>query len=122
MGRGAGAAGARSRAKGTGRDCMRNRPVGKAKNRGGAGAPVFRGFRLWRAGRWARMAREDLPPMDIDLSFLLDLLRIPSVTDDVPQVNRSVAAMRGWLEARGVFCETEAMPDGREFLDRKSVV
>jgi succinyl-diaminopimelate desuccinylase len=54
--------------------------------------------------------------MDIDLSFLLDLLRIPSVTDDVPQVNRSVAAMRGWLEARGVFCETETMPDGREFL------
>ena len=54
--------------------------------------------------------------MDIDLPFLLDLLRIPSVTDDVPQVNRSVAAMRGWLEARGVFCETEAMPDGREFL------
>ena len=54
--------------------------------------------------------------MDIDLPFFLDLLRIPSVTDDVPQVNRAVAAMRGWLEARGVFCETEAMPDGREFL------
>ena len=54
--------------------------------------------------------------MDIDLPFLLDLLRIPSVTDDVPQVNRAVAAMRGWLEARGVFCETEAMPDGRELL------
>ena len=54
--------------------------------------------------------------MTIDLPFFLDLLRIPSVTDDVPQVNRAVAAMRGWLEARGVFCETEAMPDGREFL------
>lgn len=54
--------------------------------------------------------------MDIDLSFFQELLRIPSVTDDVPQVNRAVAAMRGWLEARGVFCETEAMPDGREFL------
>ena len=49
--------------------------------------------------------------MQIDTAFLLDLLRIPSVTDDVPQVNRAVAAMRGWLEARGVFCETEAMPD-----------
>ena len=36
--------------------------------------------------------------MDIDLPFLLDLLRIPSVTDDIPQVNRAVAAMRGWLE------------------------
>ena len=54
--------------------------------------------------------------MTIDLPFFLDLLRIPSVTDDVPQVNRAVAAMRGWLEARGVFCETETMPDGREFL------
>lgn len=54
--------------------------------------------------------------MTIDLPFFLDLLRIPSVTSDVPQVNRAVAAMRGWLEARGVFCETEAMPDGREFL------
>ena len=54
--------------------------------------------------------------MDIDLPFFLDLLRIPSVTDDIPQVNRAVAAMRGWLEARGVFCETETMPDGREFL------
>ena len=54
--------------------------------------------------------------MNIDLPFLLDLLRIPSVTDDIPQVNRAVAAMRGWLEARGVFCETESMPDGRELL------
>ena len=54
--------------------------------------------------------------MQIDTAFLLDLLRIPSVTDDVPQVNRAVAAMRGWLGARGVFCETETMPDGREFL------
>ena len=54
--------------------------------------------------------------MNIDLPFFLDLLRIPSVTDDIPQVNRAVGAMRAWLEARGVFCETEAMPDGREFL------
>ena len=54
--------------------------------------------------------------MDIDLPFFLDLLRIPSVTDDIPQVNRAVAAMRAWLEARGLHCATEAMPDGREFL------
>ena len=54
--------------------------------------------------------------MQIDTAFLLDLLRIPSVTDDIPQVNRAVAAMRAWLEARGLHCATEAMPDGREFL------
>ena len=54
--------------------------------------------------------------MDIDLPFFLELLRIPSVTGDVPQTNRAVAAMRAWLEARGVPCETEAMPDGRTFL------
>ncbi|MBQ3810833.1 MAG: M20/M25/M40 family metallo-hydrolase [Kiritimatiellae bacterium] len=54
--------------------------------------------------------------MKTDRSFFLDLLRIPSVTDDVPQVNRAVGAMRDWLCARGVFCETETMPDGREIL------
>ena len=54
--------------------------------------------------------------MDIDLPFFLALLRIPSVTDDIPQVNRAVAAMRAWLEARGLHCATESMPDGREFL------
>ena len=54
--------------------------------------------------------------MKTDRSFFLDLLRIPSVTDDVPQVNRAVGAMRDWLGARGVFCETETMPDGREIL------
>lgn len=54
--------------------------------------------------------------MDIDLPFFLDLLRIPSVTDDIPQVNRAVAAMRAWLGARGLHCATETMPDGREFL------
>ena len=54
--------------------------------------------------------------MKIDLDFFLDLLRIPSVTDDIPQVNRAVGAMRAWHVARGVFCEAETMPDGREFL------
>lgn len=51
-----------------------------------------------------------------DFSFFEELLRIPSVTDDVPQVNRAVAAARAWLQARGLHCQTEAMPDGREFL------
>ena len=54
--------------------------------------------------------------MNIDLDFFLELLRIPSVTDDVPQVNRAVGAMRAWLEARGLHCTTETMPDGRQFL------
>lgn len=54
--------------------------------------------------------------MNIDIPFFLDLLRIPSVTDDVPQVNRAVDAMRSWLEARGVRCECETMAEGRRFL------
>ncbi|MBQ9726977.1 MAG: M20/M25/M40 family metallo-hydrolase [Kiritimatiellae bacterium] len=54
--------------------------------------------------------------MDIDLPFFLELLKIPSVTGDVPQVNRAVAAVRAWLEARGVHCTAETMPDGRDFL------
>ena len=54
--------------------------------------------------------------MNVDVPFFESLLRIPSVTADVPQVNRAVAAMRSWLEARGLHCVAETMPDGREFL------
>ena len=39
-----------------------------------------------------------------DLEFLLDLIRIPSVTVDRAAVNRAIEAMRDWLSARGVFC------------------
>ncbi len=52
----------------------------------------------------------------IDLPFFDQLLRIPSVTEDIPQVNRAVDAMRAWLEARGIHCTEEAMEDGRRFL------
>ena len=51
-----------------------------------------------------------------DLEFLLDLIRIPSVTVDRAEVNRAIEAMRDWLSARGVFCAIEADETGREAL------
>lgn len=63
--------------------------------------------------------RKDTAPaddMETDFDFFIRLLRIPSATGDVAQVNRAVAAMRDWLEGRGVHCALETMPDGREFL------
>lgn len=48
--------------------------------------------------------------------LLEDLVRIPSVSADVRQVNRATAAMRGWLEARGVPCAIETDERGRQVL------
>ncbi len=55
----------------------------------------------------------ELLPEDFDL--LTRLVRIPSVTEDVPNVNRAVGEMRRFLEERGVLCVTETL-DGREIL------
>lgn len=51
-----------------------------------------------------------------DVRLLEDLIRIPSVSGDVPAVNRAVDFLRGRLEAEGIFCSVETMPDGREVL------
>lgn len=48
--------------------------------------------------------------------LLEELVRIPSVSADVAQVNRATAAMRGWLEARGVPCAVETDDRGRQVL------
>lgn len=45
--------------------------------------------------------------METDLELFDSLLRIPSVTCDHAQVNRAMESMRGYLEARGVFCTME---------------
>ena len=54
--------------------------------------------------------------MQLDLDFFRDLLRIPSVTADIPQVNRAVAAMGAWLAGAGLHVSVETMPDGRHVL------
>lgn len=48
--------------------------------------------------------------------LLCDLVRIPSVTDNIPEVNRCVEFLRGKLEAEGLFCSEEVFADGRKAL------
>ena len=52
----------------------------------------------------------------VDVDFLRELVAIPSVSDDIPQVNRAMRLMRGYLEKRKVCCVMETMPDGHEIL------
>jgi acetylornithine deacetylase/succinyl-diaminopimelate desuccinylase-like protein len=52
----------------------------------------------------------------VDVDFLREMVAIPSVSDDMPQVNRATRAMAGYLEKRGVFCTVEKMGNGREVL------
>ena len=51
-----------------------------------------------------------------DVDFLRELIAIPSVSADIPQVNRATRAMKAYLEKRGVFCTIETSPEGRETL------
>ena len=43
----------------------------------------------------------------IDRSLLHEFLSVPSVTRDLKELNRGVDLLKGWLEARGVFCTVE---------------
>ena len=52
----------------------------------------------------------------LDVEFLREMIAIPSVSADVPQVNRAVRTMKAYLEKRGVYCVVETAPDGREVL------
>lgn len=52
----------------------------------------------------------------VDLQFLQDLIRIPSVTSDVAEVNRAVAFTRRYAESRGLRCEVETCAGGRQAL------
>ena len=52
----------------------------------------------------------------LDVGFLEELVSIPSVSADIPQVNRATLAMKAYLEKRGVLCTVETMPDGRQVL------
>ncbi len=51
-----------------------------------------------------------------DLTFLKELVEIPSSSIDYPQVNRATRAMKAYLEARGLFCTVETDGAGRELL------
>ena len=52
----------------------------------------------------------------IDVDFLRELVAIPSVSTDIPQVNRAVRTMKAYLEKRGVYCSVETTPEGKEVL------
>ena len=51
-----------------------------------------------------------------DLVFLKELVEIPSSSEDYPQVNRAMGAMRTYLEKRGVWCVIETDGNGRDIL------
>ena len=52
----------------------------------------------------------------IDRVFLKELLEIPSVTADIPAVNRSVDLTREWLEKNAIRCQVETDGAGRKIL------
>ena len=52
----------------------------------------------------------------IDVDFLREMIAIPSVSADIPQVNRAVRAMKAYLEKRGVYCQIETTPEGKDML------
>ena len=51
-----------------------------------------------------------------DLEFLGELVAIPSASEDIPQVNRAMRAMKAYLEKRGLWCVIETNPQGKELL------
>lgn len=61
------------------------------------------------------VAKEILTSTD-DATLLKAFISIPSVTGDIPQVNRMSEAMAAHLEAHGLKCTMEKMPDGLKVL------
>ena len=52
-----------------------------------------------------------------DLGLFLDLLRVPSATEDIAACNRATDVLKAWLTARGVICTELVTPTGsRRFL------
>ena len=43
----------------------------------------------------------------IDRGLLTEFLSVPSVTKNIPELDRSIGVLKSWLEARGVFCTIE---------------
>lgn len=51
-----------------------------------------------------------------ETKLLEELIAIPSVSRDIAQINRAQRHLQAWLEARGVICVRETMPDGHELV------
>ena len=52
----------------------------------------------------------------VDLEFLKDLIRIPSVSADVTEVNRAAEFTRHYAESKGLFCQIETNAVGRSMV------
>ena len=52
----------------------------------------------------------------VNIDFLEKLIAIPSVTADIPEVNKASRCMKDYLSRRGIHCTIETMDDGREVL------
>jgi acetylornithine deacetylase len=62
---------------------------------------------------WAACAA---PAAAYDVDFLRRLIAVPSVSADIPEVNRAMRLMADYLSARGVCCTVETTPEGRDVL------
>ena len=62
------------------------------------------------------MTWEDAAAPSEELKLLAELVAIPSESRNIPEVNRAQRHMKAWLEAKGVACTLETMPDGHELL------
>ena len=52
----------------------------------------------------------------VDLEFLKDLIRIPSVSANVAEVNRAAEFSRRYAESKGLFCQIETDAAGRSMV------
>ena len=76
-------------------------------------------LRTWGMGALTILAAGAMalaPTKDEDIEFLKELIRVPSVTDNVPQVNRAVEVMKTHLEKHGLHCVVEKNAEGRSML------
>lgn len=64
----------------------------------------------------AKVSGGEVVEHGVDFRFLEDLIRIPSVTSDIAEVNRAVEFTRRYAESRGLHCEVETCAGGRNAL------
>ena len=56
------------------------------------------------------------PARTPDVELLGELVGVRSISRDIGAVNRAERLVKGWLEARGIACAVETMPDGHEIV------
>jgi len=64
----------------------------------------------------AAFAVGELAASSVDLEFLKDLIRIPSVSADVAEVNRAAEFTRRYAVSKGLFCQIETNAAGRSMV------